>query len=122
MKETEILYNGRCPICAAEIAHYKRRAAEAGAPLVFTDLNAVPLESWGLSSDQATRRLHARQKGRIISGFPAFLAIWRELPGMRWLARVLSLPGLRHTAGFLYNRVAAPLLYTLHKRREARSA
>lgn len=119
MEKTEILYNGRCPICAAEIAHYERRATEAGAPLLFTDLNAAPLESWGLSSDQAMRRLHARQGGRIISGFPAFLVIWRELPRMRWLARVLSMPGLRHAAGFLYNRVAAPLLYMLHKRREA---
>ncbi|MFN7003112.1 MAG: thiol-disulfide oxidoreductase DCC family protein [Roseinatronobacter sp.] len=122
MEQTEILYNGRCPICSAEIAQYRKQAERAGAPLVFTDLNAADLSDWHLTPDQATRRLHARQDGRIISGFPAFLILWRALPRMRWLARLLSLPVLRQLAGFGYNRIAAPLLHALHRRREARSS
>lgn len=117
---TEILYNGRCPICSAEIAHYRARAAATGADLSFIDLNTAPLDDWGISADQAMRRLHARHDGRILSGFPAFLLIWQALPRWRWLARMVALPGLRHAVGLLYDRVAAPILYRLHMRREAK--
>ncbi|MGY6548307.1 MAG: thiol-disulfide oxidoreductase DCC family protein [Roseinatronobacter sp.] len=122
MEKTEILYNGRCPICSAEIAHYRKQAEAADAPLHFTDLHDADLAGWALTPDQATRRIHARRDGQIISGFPAFLLMWQELPRMRWLARLLGLPVLRHGAEIAYNRLAAPLLYALHKRREARHA
>jgi len=119
---TEILYNGRCPICSAEIAHYSARAAATGADLQFTDLNTAPLQDWGISTDQAIRRLHARHDGEILSGFPAFLLIWQALPRWRWLAKLVALPGLRHAVGLVYDRLAAPLLYRLHMRREAKQA
>ena len=84
---TEILYNGRCPICSAEIAHYRARAAATEADLRFTDLNTAPLADWGISADQATRRLHARHDGRIVSGFAAFLLIWQACrAGAGWRA------------------------------------
>lgn len=116
MTET-VLYNGKCPICAAEIAQYRAQAIAADAPLDFVDLHEAALDDWGISPDQAARRLHLRKGGQVISGFPAFLAIWQELPRLRWLARVLSLPGLRHLAGWGYERIAAPILYRLHLRR-----
>ena len=119
MQEIEILYNGRCPICAAEIAQYRAQAEKADAPLRFRDLHRIDSADWGLTPDQATRRFHARAGGHIISGFPAFLLLWRNLPRMRWLARLLDRPGLRHLAEFGYNRIAAPLLYWLHRRRMA---
>lgn len=115
-----VLYNGKCPICAAEIAQYRAQAIAADAPLEFIDLHQTALEDWGISPDQAARRLHLRKGGQVISGFPAFLAIWRDLPRLRWLARLLSAPGLRHLAAGGYERIAAPLLYRLHLRRMQR--
>ena len=120
--QTEILFNGRCPICSAEIAHYQRAALDTGAPLRFTDLNTAALDEWGISPDQAMRRLHARDGGQIVSGFPAFVLIWQALPRWRWLARLVMLPGLRQTVALVYDRIAAPLLYHLHRRRMARAA
>ena len=121
MSMTRILYNDRCPICRAEIAHYRKRAEAAGAPLVFEDLNHADLGGWGLTPDQAKRRLHATlPDGQIVSGLTAFAAIWSALPGMGWLARVAMAPGLRQLAELLYNRVAAPWLYQRQLRREAR--
>lgn len=119
---TEILFNGRCPICSAEIAHYQRAAQATGAALHFTDLNTAPLDDWGISPDQAMRRLHARRDGQIVSGFPAFVLIWQALPRWRWLARLVLLPGLRQAVALVYDRIAAPLLYRLHRRRMARAA
>lgn len=121
MTNTRILYNERCPICRAEIAHYRKRAAEAGAPLLFEDLNTADLGGWQLTPDQAKRRMHAAlPDGRIVSGVPAFAAIWSALPRMGWLARLATTPGIRWVADGLYNRVAAPWLYRRQMRREAR--
>jgi predicted DCC family thiol-disulfide oxidoreductase YuxK len=121
MEPTRILYNDRCPICRAEIAHYRKKAEGAGAPLSFEDLNRADLGAWKLTPDQAKRRMHAAlPDGRIVSGVPAFAAIWRALPGMGWLAWLVERPGLRWSADILYNRVAAPILYHKQKRREAR--
>lgn len=121
MTATRILYNDRCPICRAEIAHYRKRAEAAAAPLSFEDLNTADLGDWALTADQAKRRLHAAlPDGRIVSGIPAFAAIWTALPGMGWLARLVLMPGVRGIADVAYNRIAAPWLYRRQMRREAR--
>lgn len=121
MTSTRILYNDRCPICRAEIAHYRKRAEAASAPLSFEDLNTADLGDWALTADQAKRRLHAAlPDGRIVSGIPAFAAIWTALPGMGWLARLVLIPGVRGIADVAYNRIAAPWLYRRQMRREAR--
>ena len=112
-----VLYNGDCPICAREIAAYRRRADRLGAPLAFEDLNHTDLTPWGVDAEAARRRLHVRADGRVLSGLPAFVALWRRLPGMGWLATVVSLPGVRPLAGALYERVLAPALHALDRRR-----
>ncbi|WP_254656304.1 thiol-disulfide oxidoreductase DCC family protein [Jannaschia sp. CCS1] len=119
MQVTHVLYNDRCPICRAEIAQYARYADALGAPLVFEDLHAAPLAQWDLTPDQAKRRLHARlPDGRHVSGIDAFAAIWDHLPRMRWLARSVRLPVIGALTRVAYDHLAAPALYTLHKRRE----
>lgn len=121
MKPTRILYNESCPICRAEIAHYRSRAEASGASLVFEDLNRADLGGWQLSEDQAKRRMHAAlPDGTIVSGIPAFAAIWSALPRMGWLARLVMAPGIRQVADLAYNRLAAPWLYRKQMRREAR--
>jgi predicted DCC family thiol-disulfide oxidoreductase YuxK len=120
MSTTRILYNDACPICRAEIAHYRARAAASGAPLAFEDLNGADLGGWRLTPDQAMRRMHARlPDGRVVSGVEAFARIWEALPGYRWLARLVRVPGVRHLGDLAYNRIAAPWLYRRHLRRMA---
>ena len=106
-----ILYNGACPICSREIALYRRQAERAGADLAFDDLNTADLAVWGVTADQARRRLHAMQDGRRLDGVAAFRALWARLPGWRWLARAIGLPGIRGLAAICYDRIAAPWLY-----------
>lgn len=120
MDKTHVLYNGRCPICRAEIVHYKARAEALALPLVFEDLHEAALEDdWDLSAEAAKRRLHARlPDGRFVSGIAAFAAIWEHLPKMRWLARAVRLPVIGGLARLAYEYGAAPALYQLHLRRE----
>lgn len=114
--ETRILYNDTCPLCRFEIGHYRARADATGAPLAFDPLQHAP--NWGMTPDQAARRLHVRQGDRILSGFDAFRAIWSTLPRWRWLARVTGLPVLRPVLAFGYDRMVGPLLYRAHLRRQ----
>ncbi|MBK5928199.1 thiol-disulfide oxidoreductase DCC family protein [Rhodobaculum claviforme] len=112
-----VLYNGDCPICGREIEAYRRRAERLGAPLAFEDLNHADLSDWGLEPEAARRRLHVREDGRVLAGVPAFVALWRRLPGMVWLARLVSLPGVAWLAAGVYEHILAPALHALDRRR-----
>lgn len=117
-----VLYNGGCPICSREIRGYRRMAEASGAPIVFEDLRDTDLARWGIGDEAARKRLHVRRDGRLISGVPAFIAVWNRLPRLAWLARVVDRPVLRPLAGLLYDRVAAPALYALDRYRRHRRA
>lgn len=112
-----ILYNGDCPVCAREIAHYRRVASASAADIVFDDLTALGARAVPLDPEAARRRLHAVEDGRLVHGLPAFRALWRRLPGWRWLARLTGLPLVRPVAAWLYDRVLAPALYWNLRRR-----
>ncbi len=116
-----VLYNADCPVCRAEIEHYQAYAEARGLPLAFHDLNTRSLDDWGIDADAAARRLHVRTGGRVISGVDAFLALWREMPRYRWIARIVALPGLRQGAHMIYERVLAPRLYARHLARTGRA-
>lgn len=112
--ETRVLYNRACPVCRAEIRHYEDHAARNGVAIGFDDLNSADLSAWGVSAEQAARRLHVLHEGRVVAGVPAFLALWSRLPRYRWLARLVALPGIVQLASLVYERVLAPALYRAH--------
>lgn len=118
--ETRILYNADCPVCAFEIDRYAARARADGLPLRFEDLNRCETAAWGIDRDTAARRLHVLHDGKVHAGIDGFIVLWRRMPHLRWLARLVALPGVRHLAALLYDRAAAPLLYRAHLRRQAR--
>lgn len=114
--DTRVLYNETCPVCRFEIDAYARRAKTDGLPIRFDGL--VHAEAWGLTPDQAARRLHVLHRGQLLSGIPAFQALWRQLPHMRWLARLTSLPVIHQIACVTYDRLLAPVIYRAHLRRQ----
>lgn len=116
--ETRVLYNETCPVCRFEIDGYRRRALADGLPIRFDHLDSAA--DWGLTPDQAARQLHVWQDGRVLSGLQAFRALWSAMPRWRWLARVTGWPVLRPVVEWLYSRVAAPMLYRAHLRRQKR--
>ena len=123
MSTTTVCYNGSCPVCAAEIAHYRKLAGEAGG-LVFLDVasDREAAARLGIEGEEGFRRLHALDDdGRLVAGVEAFLAVWDRLPRYRPLARLVRLPLVRPVAELLYERVAAPLLFTWHRRRQRRA-
>ncbi len=121
-ERTTLIYNGTCPICSREVAHYRAKAGQHGVNMDFADLHSTDLAPYGLTPDDAARRLYLVRDGALHSGYEATLILWSELPGTRPLARFAALPGIRQIGTFIYDYIAAPALYTLHRRREAKKA
>lgn len=91
-----VLYDGACPLCRREIGIYRGlKPLQADAPVCFADVSdaAVPLPP-GTTREQLLARFHVRGRdGELRSGAQAFLALWAELPGWRWLALAGRAPG-----------------------------
>jgi predicted DCC family thiol-disulfide oxidoreductase YuxK len=115
--DMSVLYNSQCPVCDLEIRHYAQYAGEAGLPIRFDDLNTDARDRWGLDADTAARSLYVQHDGVLLSGVPAFLALWSRMPRYRLLAQIVGLPGIRHVASAAYDHVFAPALYRRHRRR-----
>lgn len=120
MTKLEVLYNGECPICAREIAHYESLRPDGVDFIPITKENA---QEWGVTVDDAAAKLHARRANTDapLTGVAAFTALWLSLPRYRWLGRFVSLPPVNWAAAALYNWVLAPALFAMHKRRQKRS-
>jgi predicted DCC family thiol-disulfide oxidoreductase YuxK len=93
-KRTTVYYDGSCPLCTAEIKHY--RSLEGSGALRFVDVSRDGAELGpGLPAKAAMGRFHVRRRdGALLSGARAFVEIWRALPGWRWAARIADLPGV----------------------------
>ena len=89
-----LFFDGGCPLCRREIAHYRRLDREGRIHWVDIHSDPAALAPYGIAPEEAMRRIHAiNEDGRPISGVAAFVLVWRHLPGYRWLVRGLS--GLR---------------------------
>ncbi len=123
--ELTLCYNGSCPVCRAEIGHYRARTRPEDGVLyrdVAVEDGAAALHP-ALAGDTGFRRLHAlTEDGRLLAGVDAFVAVWERLPRYRWLARLVRRRPVRALAGLAYDRAAAPLLFLLHRRRQRRKA
>jgi len=117
--EIRVLYNARCPVCRTEIDHYAAHTRARNLPIRFDDLNSADIADWGISADQAARRLHVFKDGEIYSGINGFLVLWQGMPRWRALATLVALPGVRGLATALYDRALAPALYRRHLARTA---
>ena len=121
-QDTKVLYNDECPVCSWEINHYADYARKNGLPIRFDDLNTDARGAWGIDADTAARRLYVLHKGELLSGIPAFIVLWDQMPRYKWLARVVNLPVIKQLAGLAYDYVLAPLIYRWHLRRKARAS
>lgn len=102
-----VYHDGRCPLCAAEIAQY--RQAEGADAITFVDASSASRNedlTAGLSADLALSRFHVRDEaGQLISGAAAFALLWRTLPRWRWLGRLVGSPAVLPLAERAYTLV-----------------
>lgn len=97
LSKSTVYFDGSCPLCRAEIGHY-RREDKAGA-LCLVDVSksdhTLPAD---LTRQQAMKRFHVLGgDGKLLSGAAAFIEVWSRLPRWRWAARAAALPGATTT-------------------------
>ncbi|MGX7708127.1 thiol-disulfide oxidoreductase DCC family protein [Methylobacterium sp. Gmos1] len=92
-KDLTVYYDGACPLCRAEIGHYRACAGAEG--VTFVDLATIRDDAAlgpGLDRAAALGRFHVREAdGRLASGAAAFARLWRQLPAWRWLGRLVEI-------------------------------
>lgn len=99
----EVFYDGGCPVCSREIEFYRGRTG--GGQVVWVDVTSADPATLGadLTHETAMARMHARRPdGTLASGAAAFGEIWRRTPGLRWLGRLVALPGVNGLAELGY--------------------
>jgi predicted DCC family thiol-disulfide oxidoreductase YuxK len=103
-----VFYDGDCPLCRREIAHYRRMDSRERLHWVDAVNEPETLAEHGLSFERAMAELHVLDgAGRWQRGVDAFLVIWQHLPAYRWLAKLVTVLGLRRPLGFIYRHFAA---------------
>ncbi|OXI79829.1 thiol-disulfide oxidoreductase [Burkholderia sp. AU33423] len=104
--ELVLYFDGRCPLCVAEIERLGAR--DARHRLAFVDIAAPGFDPAPLGVDlpALNRELHARlPDGRMLTGVDSILAA-HALTGRRWLVRLLRVPVVRRALAPLYRRFA----------------
>ncbi|MBS28135.1 MAG: DUF393 domain-containing protein [Alphaproteobacteria bacterium] len=84
-----VFFDGACPLCAREIAFYRRR--RGGDAIEWFDVSQRDPDAIApeLTRARALGRFHVRTgDGRLVDGGEAFAHLWAALPGFRWLGRV----------------------------------
>jgi predicted DCC family thiol-disulfide oxidoreductase YuxK len=120
-----VYYNGGCPICSAEIDHYRRRAERSGEAIAWVDIAGDDRAEadTGLDRESLKRRLYARlPDGRLVGGVDAFEAVWDRVPGFAPLSRLLRWGPTRTMADAVYERLLAPGLVAFNGWRDRRKA
>ena len=99
MKKSEVLFNEKCSICNFEIKHYKKRSN-----LYYKDCSEM--------GDKYLKALHVRfQDGTEISGVDAFIYVWNNTEGYKWLGKLVSLPIILQISKAAYFVVAMILFW-----------
>ncbi|MCA8049050.1 thiol-disulfide oxidoreductase DCC family protein [Burkholderia arboris] len=104
--ELVLYFDGRCPLCVAEIRRLGAR--DARHRLAFVDIagpgfDPAPL---GVGLPALNRELHARlPDGRMLTGVDSIVAA-HALVGRRWLVWLLRVPAMRDVLAPLYRRFA----------------
>ena len=99
-----VMFDGSCPLCRREVSVY--RGLEPLQPLRWLDVSADtnPVTDAEMKSRFMSRFHVQRADGELLSGAQAFVALWLQLPGWRWVGRAALLPGATALLELLYVR------------------
>lgn len=87
-----VYFDGACPICSAEIAHYRRQPGAQACTWIDAASCAEDALGPGLTRGAALGRFHVRRAdGQLVGGMRGFAALWSTLPRTAWLGRLASI-------------------------------
>jgi len=99
LKEGVVLFNEQCGICNFEIKHYKKRSK-----LKFQDCSQL--------GDKYLKQLHIQfADNNELVGVDAFIYVWNNTRGYRFLAKIIKLPIVYTISKLVYKVIALLLFY-----------
>jgi predicted DCC family thiol-disulfide oxidoreductase YuxK len=107
MNKITVFYDGKCSLCAREIAHYQKIATQD--KFYFCDItqDSKQFTQLGFETTSGLRQLHVlNSHGHVKIGLDAFITIWRELKGWKYLAMIANLPGIHFILSRVYKSFA----------------
>ena len=110
----KVFYNSACPVCNAGIKDQRRRMEACGIKdTEWVDVHTNPdaVREVGYSLEHVRERLYVKnEKGQLDIGADAFIRLWLQTPGQRWLGKLFQLPVFKQLLHLTYNSFAR-LLY-----------
>ncbi|EGF93164.1 hypothetical protein ABI_16040 [Asticcacaulis biprosthecium C19] len=98
-----VLYDGKCGLCRHEISFYRKIAPDGRFTWVDVMTDDAALADLKVHRKDALMAIHVfDDKGQCLTGADAFAALWKGIPGFRWLGHLVSLPVIRPVARGLY--------------------
>ena len=88
-----VLYDGACPLCAREIAMYRRQQGTDA--IRWLDVSQIPEGDipLGLSRQAVLARFHVISRdGSVAVGAAGFVELWKAIPKLHLVGRLASLP------------------------------
>lgn len=88
-----VFYDDRCPLCRKEIEYYKKQTPDRVIEWLGISQNMDTLAKYDIAYIDSLKILHAiNEKEEMIFGVDAFILIWEQMKGWRWLAKFVGLP------------------------------
>jgi predicted DCC family thiol-disulfide oxidoreductase YuxK len=106
MSPLTLYYDGRCPLCQAEMLYLQHRDHLGLLNCVDITLNDFDANATGLSCERAMASIHGQlANGDWVTGVAVFAAAYERV-GLRRMAWLLSRPSLQPLLGWGYARFA----------------
>jgi predicted DCC family thiol-disulfide oxidoreductase YuxK len=115
--KVEVFYNSACPVCRAGVN--AQRGMENTCEIEWIDVRADQhaVRDLGVDLELVRERLYVRDaEGRTQVGADAFLALWRQTPRLRWLAKFIAFAPVASFARWVYDAFARRL-YAWNRRK-----
>ena len=114
-----VYYDGLCPLCSREIAHYRNKAPAGRVHFLDITEPGFDAAAHGLESTAIHRRMHVKVGDDVRVGLDAFIALWAALPGYGFASRLAQLPGLYALLSVGYGGFAVIRPWLPRRKREA---
>lgn len=102
-----VFYDGKCGLCAKEISYYRSVAPEGVFDWTDVTQSSKYLKENDLTLSKTLKLLHVKNiDGVFHIGVDAFIIIWKQLRGWRFLGYLVSLPLIHFLATLLYKNFA----------------
>ena len=101
--EVVVYFDGACPVCAVEIAHYRKQPGADNCQWIDASSCADAELGPDLTRAAALKRFHVRRRdGSLADGARGFGVLWQALPRTAWLGRIVSFGPIPVLLDFAY--------------------